>query len=98
MNGACTHAEYYGQFVTPEIIKTVADDIGVERIKKSTDAHLNDIPLHQWDRQAQAPAFAGLGAALKAAGDTLSLSSIVCVAKVAAKQIKACGEAESKHK
>ena len=87
MSNACTHREYYGQFITPAILKRVEQHIGLDRIKRSTDEHMNDIPLSLWDGMS-----GSIGAiiqqGIKAAGDTLSLSSCVCVAKEAAKQIK----------
>jgi len=49
MDKEYTHEEYYGQFVNDAIIKIVGDSIGVDRIKASTDKHLNDIPLKEWD-------------------------------------------------
>jgi len=83
----CTHAEYYSQFVTASIIASVGRQIGVDRIKASSDQHLNDIPLKEWDR-LYLPA-SDLAAKMKEAGDYLTLSGHVCIAKEAARQISA---------
>lgn len=49
LNGKCTHHEYYSQFVNDAVINMVKLHIGVDKIKKSTDKHFNDIPLGNWD-------------------------------------------------
>ena len=49
-DGKCTHHEYYSQFVTDDIKQLVINSIGKEAIQRSTDPHLNDIPLVKWDR------------------------------------------------
>lgn len=82
----CTHRQFYGQFVTPGIIREVEDRIGVSRLYDSQDPHFNDIPLGRWD---------GLGVWLQgvaakkilATGDVPTLAGGVCIAKEAARQI-----------
>jgi len=83
VKGRCSHREYYGQFVTDRYIEAVVRYVGEERILscKSVD----DIPLRVWD---ESPRFLSIGAKMKRAGDWLSLSSCVCLAKEAAKQFK----------
>ena len=49
LTGAISHHDYYSQFATPEMVKQVSNNIGVERIKNSKDEHLNDIPMKEWD-------------------------------------------------
>lgn len=90
MNRECTHDEFYGQFVNELVIRCVASAIGVARIKGSTDPHFNDIPLREWDGLHR-----WLYGTVKAShlriGYTggVSLSDTVCVAKAAARRIKA---------
>lgn len=88
MRGLCSHRQYYAQFVTPYIKGSVRDVIGLDRLMSSTDEHLNDIPLHRWDR---------LSGALRVVlsipneyGDGkryYSLGGGVCILKEAARQI-----------
>ena len=84
--GKCTHREWYGQFVTRSIRYQVGGRIGIDRIKSSTDPAFNDIPLSEWD-SFKGEAW-GLTNKLKEAGDYLTLSAYVCVAKEAAQQIR----------
>lgn len=83
--GECTHAEYYGQFVTDgkkRILHRLED-----KIKRSNDPHFNDIPLKQWDQLAPA-IYPTLSKQMKETGDCLSLAGAVCVLKEAARQMK----------
>jgi hypothetical protein len=89
MNHVCTHEQYYGQFVTGYIRATVATLIGTDAIKKSKDAHFNDIALKQWDNLLKPLGSSKLAANLKACGDWWGLLACVCIAKEAARQIKA---------
>ena len=50
MGNACTHQQYYSQFVTPGVISLVKHQIGVERLLSSTNPNFNDIPMALWDR------------------------------------------------
>jgi hypothetical protein len=81
-----THEQFYGQFVTPDILNAVELHLGVE-IARSTDAHFNDVPLWKWDflpiRQK------AIIEAIRDAGDYPSKAGFVCIAKEAARQIKA---------
>lgn len=43
------HREYWGQFVNEGVKKKVLSEIGLERLMKSKDIHLNDIPMKKWD-------------------------------------------------
>ena len=95
--GICTHADYYGQFVTPDTLQSMAWVIPLERIKASTCPHLNDIPLEQWDRLTGFPQ----GTALlrydnrlleQCQGSRATFSDLVCVAKVAANQYRGAAQ------
>ena len=94
------HRRYYAQFVTDSVLWLVSARIGAARIRASTDPHFNDIPLRSWD--ALEPAIRDL--CLSRMGDingrvdhnngiAWSLSDAVCIAKEAARQIKACADA-----
>jgi hypothetical protein len=77
----CTHRQYYAQLVTEHTRERVAREIGLDRLLASTDEHLNDIPLKEWDRIK--PSFNGPWPE----GDHHSLAGAVCVNKEAARQI-----------
>ena len=81
------HREYYAQFVTPRIIRAVAAKLG-ERILKSTDPHLNDIPLIEWDHLAlNLNLTIEVGQKMRACNDFYSQAGGVRVLKEAARQI-----------
>jgi len=82
--GKCTHSEYYAQFVTAGT-RSRASQIGIAQLKASTDPHLNDISLAQWDRlAAHVPYNREL---FKQANDNLTLAGQVCLLKEAARQL-----------
>ena len=82
MNKGCTHREYYAQFVNPFIKSLVLREIGLDRLLRSTDPHLNDIPLNQWGmgniRQLEV---------WKEVGDFYSIAGETCILKEAARQL-----------
>jgi len=84
----CTHREYYAQFATEEVKRIVRGCIGLDRLRRSTDEHLNDIPLREWDILRNSIYYT-IGRKLVAANGAggVTLSDIVCVAKEAAKQM-----------
>jgi hypothetical protein len=96
---AYLHRAYFAQFVTTDTREAVKLAIGLDRLRTSTDAHLNDIPLHEWDAlvgypgdtQCSPPAWRVLlpidRAAIKAAGEVISCSTLICIAKEAARQL-----------
>lgn len=87
MSNKCSHREYYAQFVTPGIRTIVWKRFG-DRLLKSTDNYLNDIPLKQWDGlEPLIRAEAGRALALANGRGGVSLSDCVCVAKEAGKQL-----------
>ena len=86
MAGDCTHAEYYAQFINESVKDRVLKYIGLDAIKRSTDEHMNDIPLQQWDSIGITR---HTGDQFSACGDYPTLAGSVCLYKTAAKQIKA---------
>ena len=88
MAGDCSHDTYYAQF-GEHLTDLVAQTIGVDRILKSTDPHLNDIPLKRWDSLAPAVRWR-VGRLIGEANETggVSLSDCVCAAKSAARLIQ----------
>lgn len=83
MSNKVSHQEYYRQFVTPFVMDLVKSRIGIDRIRASKDPNLNDIPLKMWDDMHPIVS----PNRLQEAGDGLSLSSTVCIAKQAAKML-----------
>ena len=88
LNNACTHEQYFNQFVTPEVLSTVANRFSKASLIKAIEAdhHLNNIPLSKWDSVAFIirPHVSHL---LKDAGDFYTLAGGVCIAKAAARII-----------
>jgi len=78
------HRRYYAQFVNDRTITYVIQSIGGNRLLASTDEHLNDIPLKEWDRLSTTGM--PLAAKFTDAGDYATLAGLVCVAKEAARQ------------
>ncbi len=95
MNGACSHRQYYGQFVTPYIKALVSRFIGKDRLMASKDEHLNDIPLQLWDGISEnnknilaiSNELYGQGFSDSDGKRIYSLCNGVCILKEAAKQI-----------
>ena len=75
---------YYGQFITDEVINTVIKMIGEKNILESKDDSFNDIPLKKWDLWAQI--YCNLiYRKFKEVGDFWTPAGAVCVAKEAAR-------------
>lgn len=80
MEGRCTHQEYYLEIA--KALHLVCFPGLLQRVRKSKDPHLNDIPLAMWD---------GMGSALvrlrsthnvfEARGDLSSRAGMVCALK-----------------
>ena len=84
------HSIFYGQAVTPSIVSHVVSIVGADRLKASTDPHMNDIPLIIWDRmEAWLRPVAVRFNEATGSGRQASLSDCVCIAKEAARQWKA---------
>jgi hypothetical protein len=84
MSKACSHREYYGQFVTDTVKARVMQGIGRDRLLASTDEHLNDIPLRMWDNLGPVGTQAQWDAT---EGDWPSMAGRTCIYKEAAKQL-----------
>jgi hypothetical protein len=83
-NSSELHHEYYSQFVTDSTIAFVAQNIGLKRLRASTDPHLNDVVRMKrngwvWD---YTPINTHLA---KELGEGDSLSTRTCVGKAAAR-------------
>lgn len=83
LNKECSHREYYAQFVTEPVKARVRMCIGWERLKNSTDEHLNDIPLRLWDTLGAV----GTKREWDAADDYPTMAGRTCIYKEAARQI-----------
>jgi len=83
LEGKVSHREYHAQFVNETIKQNVLNHIGLDKLMKSKDEHLNDIPLAIWDA---IPVY-NVSPLMKEAGDYLTLAGKVCICKEAAKQI-----------
>ncbi len=79
----CTYRQYYAQFVTEDMKLRLLAHIGGDNLLRSTDEHLNDIPLRTWDLFIAGP----LAIPMKAVGDYMTQAGNVCIAKEAARQI-----------
>jgi hypothetical protein len=80
--GHDVHHAYFAQFVTPVITQIVLESIGKERLLKSRDVHLNDVPLRLWDNL---PFPWHMEKKIRDAGENMSLSTKVCIYKTAAR-------------
>ena len=92
MNKECTHQEYYEE-IGKEAGVVIPDDV-MNHVRKSTDEHLNDIPLYIWDRTAGWFKHQ-IAIAKQKRGDFWSLAGGVCVVKAMARMQKQGTEAES---
>ena len=91
MDREFTFQEYYGQFSSVHVVAAVVAHIGPERLLKSTDEHLNDIPLSLWDRapwfgMANKVAEANQSTQAKGSALAVSLSDKGCALKAAARK------------
>lgn len=89
IDGKASHYEYYGQFMSPQLVQLVVNQIGAEAIKTSRNIHFNDIPLAQWDKCHGGVRQLVLRAVNLAEGRdkppfSLTLSDTVCCSKAAA--------------
>ena len=87
LNNECTHREFFGQFVTQQMMNLVVGRIGGDKLLASTDEHLNDIPLRRWDALSGTVRMFITSKQITDAGlHGFSLSDCVCTAKEAARQ------------
>jgi hypothetical protein len=95
MDNKISHDEYYSQFVNDGVKQAVLNHIGKDRLLKSKDEHLNDIPIKLWD-ELTGFSFRGgemvakphtiepiKASKLKEAGDGISPAGLVCIYKQA---------------
>jgi len=88
------HRAYYLQFATDRTRRLVAEYIGTDRIRASTDEHFNDIPLQQWDRleliikDTIDRRLLGEAEGCKPGTFNWSLSTAICIAKAVAAEIR----------
>ena len=92
LDNRCTHRQYYGQMVTDHVRDVVRTGIGLDRLKKSTDPHFNDIPLQEWDDFTIYLEMGGFQQKIREYGDLWSLAGGVCILKEAARQLAQRGE------
>ena len=85
LDGKCTHEEYYGQFVSRVTKYRVLAHIRMDKLKKSKDEHLNDIPLRIWDNASNN--FPHVSTKMEECGDYLTLAGCVCIIKESARQL-----------
>lgn len=95
------HRSYYGQFVNDEVKNKVLEMFPLDRLLKSEDKHLNDLPLTKWDLLGGFIFSKTTGEMLqkpndirpieynllKEANEGVSSSTMVCIYKEAARQI-----------
>ena len=80
------HEEYYEQFSALPFywIKHYPNwQHIVEKARKSTDEHLNDIPLKEWDNLMPVPIPYNLANLVRSCGDYITKAGWVCIAKCA---------------
>lgn len=94
MDKKISHRAYYAQFVTQHVRNLVLARIGMDRLLKSHDEHLNDIPLALWDSFWVSNAGgmhivppSSITALLREAGEGNSASTGTCILKEAARQL-----------
>lgn len=85
-DGQKAYTEYYEQFSALPIhwIKTLPSwQRIVEKARKSTDEHLNDVPLKEWDNLMPTPIPYELANLVRSCGDYITAAGWVCIAKCA---------------
>ncbi len=86
VDGQKAHEEYYEQFSALPFywIKHYPNwQYIVEKARKSTDEHLNDIPLKEWDNLMPTPIPYSLANLVRSCGDYITDAGWVCIAKCA---------------
>lgn len=83
----CSFDEYYGQFITDEVLQYVDNRIGHINIINSKDENFNDIDIRSWDRIVYNLKPLIDDQILTEAQEGWSLMTGVCIAKMAAKLI-----------
>ena len=93
----CTFEQYWDQYVSAQILARVYDKVGIDRLMNASDRRIfSDIPLEVWDDVARSFNIKP-GTALRMKFDECldfpSLSGLVCIAKMAARQLCSCPRA-----
>lgn len=78
--------KYMAQFVNDTTKQCVLNSIGLDRVLNSTNKHLNDIPLKEWDNT---PLYGVNTNLLKELGESYTLAMKVCILKASARQLQA---------
>ncbi len=86
LEGRCSHRDFYGQIVERAGLVFPSDHALVQRARRSTDPHYNDIPLALWG-SAAVSAKPAITRALKETGDFWSLAGGVCTIKEAVRRV-----------
>ena len=81
MSGKCSFHEYYLAIAKTAGISRAPKHI-MERVRKSTDEHYNDIPLGVWNSLS----FSNYRKAFEAHGDFPSMAGLVCLWKTVARE------------
>lgn len=98
LSNACTHRQYWGQYVTNDIKRDLFVLVG-DNINNNDEGHTSSfgMDLNQWDSLASviimrnAKNHNALKVSMKKAGDFISLAGLVSLLKEAARQIKEQG-------
>ena len=85
LNKDCTHAEYYAQFITEGVKRSVLQCFNLKELKASIDPSMNDLRLCRWDA-VLTPFPKSVADKLREAGDFPTLAGGVCIAKQAARE------------
>ena len=86
INKECTYQEYYGQFVTEHIKRSILTVFTPAELKGSTDPHMNDLPRAKWDLLVNSTQSSKLE---QAQGTKATQSDINSLVKEAARQLQA---------
>jgi hypothetical protein len=82
LTGKITHSQFYLWLADAIDLGVGAVPFTIERIRRSNDEYLNDLPLHIWDRQDPIVRRKAARSGIKA----WSLSDTVCVLKAIARR------------
>ena len=103
MDGKASHDEYYKQFSDEDTKQELLNVISLDEINKSTDEHMNDIPMKKWDsisgfvwkvqhgsevQVGNVHVRSDLVKKLKEAGDGVSCAGMTCIYKAQARLLK----------
>lgn len=97
LSGSSSHAEYYGQFDSPEVRRAILNVIPMFDLMASTDPHFNDIKLSHWDA-IQLPEETRCKLAVAngcQVSSVYSQTGVICLTKEVAKRMVAEHVAES---